>query len=529
MKNHSSLAVQRILHTPRRCIGMLLALLLVTLLGTPRAMAADAPGAPAAKPNVVYIITDDVGYNDFGFQGCKDIQTPNIDALSKQSVRFTNAYVSAPVCGASRVGIITGRYQERHSFEDTPLGNAGVAVSEATIADALKAGGYVSAMIGKWSMGTADQFHPMRRGFDECFGFLGMLHPYVPGPVTPGLEMVMSESPRLGFGVDPPARGPRGGGLIGGTGPGSSAGKFLRGFAEVDEPEYATEAFTREAVSFLRRHRDEPFFLYLAYNASHSPLQPTKKYLDRYPNLTGKRQLYAATTSALDDGVGEVIATLRELKLEDNTLIVFVNDNGGAVDDIAADNAPLNGAKFQLWEGGIRVPMFVRWKGRVAEGKVVDQPIITLDLFPTVLAATHLPAPPGKELDGINLLPMLATGTDDAAQMDRVLYWRVNALTAIRKGKWKLTKPQPNVTSPLLFDLSSDVGENKNLANENPQVVKELSDLWDKWNEKNLPVGRGGGGARRGVPAAPARGGPARGGPARGGPARGGPAPGGGN
>ena len=384
------------------------------------------------------------------------------------------------------------------------MGNVGLAVTESTIADALKAGGYTTGIVGKWSMGTNDEYHPMRRGFDEFFGFLSMLHPYVPGPVEPGLEMVMAESPRPGFGVARPS-GPTMPGWIGGSGPGSGAGYFLRGFDEVEETENATDAFTREAIEFMRRNQDSPFFLYLAYSASHSPLQPPQEYVEMYPDLEGKRQLYAATTTALDDAVGRFMEAMRELNLEEDTLIVFINDNGGPIDDIAADNSPLGGSKFQMWEGGIRVPMFVRWKGRVQENIVFEQPVISLDLFPTVLGATAQPKP-DKELEGIDLLPTLLSGKEDPAEAERTLYWRDTGLWAIRKGKWKLTVPQSNVTTPLLFDLSVDAGENKDLAAENPEVVEELTDLWNNWNEQNKSAG-GGIGARRG--AARAGGGPA--------------------
>jgi arylsulfatase A-like enzyme len=478
-------------------IPSLLAVLLLLFMTQARALAADGPNQ-TAKPNVLLIVSDDLGYNDFGFQGCKDIKTPFLDGMAKQSERFTNAYVTAPVCGASRAGILTGRYQQRHSFEDTPLGNAGLNVNEKTIADAFKGGGYVTGIVGKWSVGTAEQYRPLNRGFDEFFGFLGMLHPYIPGPIDPKLGTLLTETPRPGFGGQGRAPAPRDGPPIGngmvnspGNFIGNSPGKFIRGDQEVDEPSYSTDAFTREAISFMTRHRSEPFFLYLCYNASHSPLQPPKKYLDQYPDLKGKRQMYAATTTALDDGVRDVMASLRQLGLEENTLVVFINDNGGAIDDIGADNSPLAGAKFQLWEGGIRVPMLAYWKGHIPEGKEIDQPIISLDLFPTYMAVAGLQPPAGKELEGINLLPVLTAGKSDPAQMERPLYWRSNNLKAVRKGKWKLTIPQAGIAAPLLFDIVADPGEDKNVAAEHPDVVAELNTLWNKWNEKNKPIGGG--------------------------------------
>jgi arylsulfatase A-like enzyme len=488
----------------------------------PRASAADAP---ARKPNVLLIITDDLGYQDLGFQGSPDIPTPHLDELVKHGVKFTNAYVTAPICGASRAGLLSGTYQQRDSYETNPGPTQGLNVKEATIANAFHDAGYATAAVGKWSVGQLPQFRPQQRGFDEFFGFLGMMHPYVPGPVDPSVRMVGGEAPRPGFGPDngPGNRGQRGAatrpGLAGGPGGeggggggrggfggggggggggiiGADAGHFVRGNEDVTEDGYATEAFAREAISFVDRHKDSPFFLYLAFNASHSPLQPTQKYLDRFPTLTGKHKLYAATTSAMDDAVGNVLDELKKNGQEDNTLIAFINDNGGPPNDITANNAPLSGTKGSLWEGGIRVASFLHWPGHFPEGVVINQPIISLDYFPTLLAAAGLPTPAGKVFEGTSLLPLLA-GTPDPNFPNRTLYWRFGTLWAIREGQWKLEIPQRNVTTPLLFDLASDLPENNNVAAQHPDIVKHLTDEWNAWNEKNLPAPAGFGGGNR--------------------------------
>ncbi|QJX01119.1 sulfatase-like hydrolase/transferase [Frigoriglobus tundricola] len=455
----------------------------------------------ARRPNVVLIITDDLGYGDVGFQGCQDIPTPHLDALAAGGVRFTNAYVTGPICGPTRAGLMSGRYQQRHSYDGNPGPNTGLNLSEKTLADAFKAGGYWTMAIGKWHLGGGPDYRPWKRGFDEFFGFYGAMHSYVPGEVALGARMVFEKTrkERDALAKNPPKDQPtppkEPPGLGGGPAPkgliGSVPGKLVRGTTdkpneEVEEPEYLTDAFAREAVGFIDRNRAAPFFLYLAFNASHSPLQPTKKYLDRFPKLDGKRKAYAATTSALDDAVGAVVAKLRALGLEEDTVIYFINDNGGPIDDIAANNAPLGGAKFSLWEGGIRVPAVVSWKGKVAGKQVFDAPVSSLDAFPTLLAAAGLDAPKGKVPDGINLLPSLKGGPT-AELKERALYWRFNEFWAVRSGDWKLVFPERG-EKVQLFDLAKDVAEEHDLSEKHPEVVARLTASWKAWNEKNLPA-----------------------------------------
>lgn len=236
----------------------------------------------------------------------------------------------------------------------------------------------------------------------------------------------------------------------------------------------------------MERNKAEPFFLYLAFNAGHSPLQPTQKYLARFPQLTGKRQAYAATVSALDDAVGQVVGKIRELGLEENTVFYYTNDNGGPPKDIAADNTPLSGAKFSLWEGGIRVPSFVRWKGTLPAGKTFEAPVSSLDIFPMLLAATGLATPAGKEFEGVNLLPALRSGKSDTLP-ERTLYWRMNGFWAVRAGNRKLVLPERG-ESVRLFDLERDAAETVDLSEREPEVVRRLTDAWKAWDAKNLPV-----------------------------------------
>jgi arylsulfatase A-like enzyme len=421
------------------------------------AVLAAAPPARAAepgRPNVLVIVADDLGYADLGFQGCKDIPTPNLDALCAGGVRCTNGYVSGPYCSPTRAGLLTGRYQTRFGHEFNPGGGpeVGLPLSETTLADRLKAAGYKTGWVGKWHLGEAAKFHPAKRGFDETFGFLAGAHPYLPGRGAP----------------------------------------IYRGTEVVPETEYLTDAFAREAVAFLDRHKAEPFFLYLAFNAVHTPLQATDDRLKRFPSIADKtRHTYDAMTLAMDEAVGKVLAKLRAERLEETTLIAFISDNGGptmpGTTINGSRNTPLRGSKRTTLEGGVRVPFVVAWKGRLPAGRTYDKPVIQLDLLPTALAAAGVAVRPEWNLDGVNLLPYLA-GKDDGTPHD-VLYWRFGEQMAIRQGDWKLVRYDPGVdggkgraTPARLYDLARDVGESHDLAAEEPNRRKQLEAAWQKWN-----------------------------------------------
>jgi len=418
-------------------------------------------------PNIIVIVSDDMGYADIGVHGSKDIPTPNIDALAKDGIRFTDAYVSGPYCSPTRAGLLTGRYQQRFGHEFNPdsattNNDIGLPVGEITIADRLRTAGYRTALIGKWHLGYADQFHPMVRGFDEFFGFLGGSHSYLQS------------------------------GAIG-------KNPLLDGRKIVRETTYLTDTFTDRAVDFINRQKSQPFFLYLAFNAVRAPMHATDQYLARFPNIADqKRRSYAAMLSAMDDGIGKVLATLRERKIEDNTLIIFLNDNGGPVmagtTINGSSNAPLRGSKRQTWEGGIRVAFLMRWKGHLAEGKTDARPVIQLDVLPRALAAAGLKPQPGWRLDGVNLLPYLSG--KNSGQPHEALFWRLGENMAIRKGDWKLVKtdelPLQAVDSAFyndlagaeLYNLADDIGETKNLAAAYPDKVKELAVDWQRWNKE---------------------------------------------
>lgn len=404
----------------------------------------------ARKPNIVLIVGDDMGYADIGVHGCKDIPTPHIDSLAKNGVRCTSGYVSGPYCSPTRAGLLTGRYQQRfgHEFNPgpSPKGGVGLDLNQKTIADRLKAVGYKTGMVGKWHLGSGEKYHPLSRGFDEYFGFLGGAHPYLAG-----------------------ANG--------------SLKGILRGREEVDENEYLTDAFAREAKSYIERHAAEPFFLYLTFNAVHTPMEATEKYLSRFQNISDpKRQKYAAMMSAMDDAIGQVLGTLREKKLEEDTLVFLISDNGGPTQANGSDNRPLNGVKATTWEGGVRVPFLVQWKGKVPAGIPYDQPVIQLDLLPTALAAAG--AKLDDNLDGVNLLPYLqAESKPVKSPPHEALYWRMGPQAAMRKGDWKITKAR-GASDFSLYNLATDIGETRDLSSENPEQRKALIEEWTAWNDE---------------------------------------------
>ncbi len=414
--------------------------------------AAWAQTTRASHNNVVIILADDLGYADIGVQAIeKDVKTPNIDSIAADGVRFTNGYVSCPVCSPSRAGILTGRYQERFGHELNPVAGYddkfGLPVDQITLANVMKDAGYATGAFGKWHEGNNAEYRPQKRGFDEFFGFLGGMHGY------------MGKMPLAVQGVN----------------------CIRRGDEPVEEKEYLTDAISREALSFIDRHQSSPFFMYVAYNAVHVPQQAPPKYLDRFANVQDRsRKLMLAMLSAEDDGVGKILAKLHDCGLEENTLVVFLSDNGGPTAENASRNAPLRGFKGQVWEGGIRIPFMMRWKGQIPPGRVLDQPVISLDLFPTALVATGAAPPKNVALDGVNLLP-LVEGKSDAKPHD-VLYWRFTPQWAIRDGDYKLEQARDGVRR--LFDLSKDMREQTDLMASEPDVAKRLQARFDAWNKE---------------------------------------------
>jgi arylsulfatase A-like enzyme len=417
-----------------------------TLVGAFKASAAER------KPNFLIILSDDVGWAEFGFQGAKDIPTPNIDSIAKNGVRFPQGYVSGPYCSPTRAGLMTGRYQTRFGHEfNSVAAQAGLKLEEKTIAERLKPLGYATCAVGKWHLGRGEQYRPMRRGFDEFYGTLGNTPYFHPTQFVDSRE--------------------------------SDQVKKMP-----DESFYTTDAYSERATKFIADHKDSAWFLYLPFNAQHAPLQAPKKYLDRFANIQDeKRRTFAAMMSAMDDAVGNVLAKVRETGQEENTLIFFFSDNGGPTNQTSSNNLPLHGFKAQTWEGGVRVPFCVQWKGKIPAGKTFEAPIIQLDILPTIMAAAGSPADPAWKLDGVDLMPFLTSRSSEAKKPHETLYWRFGEQWAIRHGDFKLLVGRDGSGEPELYNLAADISESKNLAAEQPEKVKELRALYDKWNAEQAP------------------------------------------
>jgi arylsulfatase A-like enzyme len=426
---------------------------ILTAVAVPRGSAAEK------KPNVVIFLSDDVGYGEYGFQGNTQIPTPNIDAIAKNGVRFTNGYVAATYCSPCRAGLMTGRYPTRfgHEFNGGgPKGDAkgqpfGLSVKEKTIADRMKALGYVTACVGKWHLGGGPQFIATARGFDEFYGTVANSAFFKPSNFI---------DTRISPNITP----------------------------VTDEAFYSTDAYAARAVDWISKQSDKPFFLYLPFNAQHAPLQATEKYLKRFPNLNDKRQIFAAMMSAMDDAVGAVVNQVKKMGQEDNTLFVFFSDNGGPTQSTTSGNGPLRGFKMTTLEGGTRVPFCMQWKGHIPAGSTYDFPILNLDILPTCVTAAGGKVEADWKLDGVDLMPYL-TGKN-ATNPHAVIYWRFGEQWAIRQGDWKLCVNRiDGLKQVKLFNLKTDIGEANDLSEKEPEKVKELKSLWDTWsNEQAKPA-----------------------------------------
>jgi arylsulfatase A-like enzyme len=423
----------------------------ITLVAFAFASWSSAAERLPAKPNILVILADDLGYGELSCQGNPQIPTPHIDSLAKNGVRFTSGYVSAPVCGPSRAALLTGRYNQRYGFEFN-LGSAGggLSLTEKTMADRLKAAGYATGMFGKWHIGSSPAGQPTSRGFDWFYGFLPACRSY---RLPPGMGKSLLDE-------------------------------------EIPKSDYMTDRLGAEAAAFIDKHKDQPWFVYLPFGAVHASPQGGKKlvpadagpYRDRFSDIQPEqRQAFAGMMAGMDAAVGTVLAKLRDLKLEDNTLIVFLGDNGGPTWQTTSKNDPLRGQKGDVLEGGIRVPFLVQWKGKLPAGKVEDRPIISLDILPTALAAAN--APSDAALEGVNLLPFLTEKSSAAPHT--ALFWRYGTKHAVRMGDWKLTDQGDGAK---LYNLAQDISEKTDLADKEPGKLKELQAAYEKWNSQNVPA-----------------------------------------
>lgn len=412
------------------------------------------------RPNVVLINIDDLGYCDSELYGCGTNPTPNMKRIADDGALFNAGYVTSPVCSPSRAGLLTGRYQQRFGHEYNPPSKGeidhGLPLGEITLADAMKKAGYVTGMVGKWHLGKQEKHHPVERGFDEFFGSIDNTKAYVdpsrPDARTSAFKWVS---------VGPEQWESR---------------RIMRGRTIVEEDEHLTDAFSREAVAFVDRHKQRPFFLYVPFNAVHLPLQTTQKYYDRFSHIEdGNSRLYAAMTSALDEGIGKILDALKENGLEEDTMVFCISDNGGGVAKYC-NNGPLRLGKGTLFEGGIRVPFCMKWPGHIPRGRAYDFPVSALDVFATAISAAGGMPSTANPLDGANLIPYL-NGSVSQRPHDH-LFWRSGPNWAVRDGDWKLVCAEDHYW---LYDLPRDIGEVTNLAEKHTEIVKRIKAAYEQW------------------------------------------------
>lgn len=440
-------------------------------------MLAAAATAAEPKPNILVIVSDDHGYADVGFQGCKDIPTPQLDQLAREGLHCTSGYVSHPFCSPTRAGLMTGRYQQRFGHENNPFYDPkdhreGLPVTEKLLPAYLSEAGYITGWIGKWHLGAAPEFRPLQRGFKETFGFIGGGHHYQNWLVRPAQEYNVP---------------------------------IERNGEPVEVKQHLTTAFGYEAAAFIRRHPSAPWFLYLAFNAPHTPHEPTAERLARFASIENpKRRNYAAQVSLMDDAIGTALAALRETAQQERTLVFFFSDNGGPLGATGngSINDPWRGGKGTLYEGGVRVPFVVSWPGRLPQGKSYAQPVVSLDVFATTLAAAGVPMPTQPKHDSVNLIPFLS-GEKSGAPHEQ-LFWRSGQWQAVTAGSTKLVRKGAEPAA--LYQLAGDPAESDNLAATSPVDASRLAAVLSAWDQELVPPafpGLGGQRPKKAVPPAP--------------------------
>jgi arylsulfatase A-like enzyme len=407
------------------------------------------------KPNFIIILADDLGYGDVGFTGSTQIKTPNIDGLAKQGVVFTQGYVSSPVCGPSRAGLMTGRNQVTFGFDNNPIVDlpqfnknyVGIPPEVKTLATRLDELGYINGLIGKWHLGDAEHFRPLKRGFHEVWTY----------PVG-GHDYFKSEPDGKGY-LSP-----------------------IDCSYKTPEPiTYITDDKGNECVDFIHRHKNEPFFLYASFNAPHTPLQAKEEDLKLYAHIADtKRRTYCAMVHRLDVNVGKIVKELKEQNLYENTVIVFLSDNGGPVSGKTpwTINAPLRGSKGILLEGGIRVPFTITWPKNIKAGSTYDKPVSSLDLTPTFVELAGGTISTADKMDGVNIFPFISGEKTDTPHPD--MKWRFTISASIREGDWKLVRLPDRL--PMLYNLSEDISEQNNVADENRERVERMLKKLGDWD-----------------------------------------------
>lgn len=421
----------------------------------------------AGRPNVVVILADELGYGDVGFNGGSSIPTPNLNRIAAGGVVAANAYVASQNSSANRAALLTGRYPNRFGYERSVAWRpqdptAGLPLSEKTLAEALRPLGYQSALVGKWHLGAHDSFHPVNRGFDFFFGYLGGAHRAFPE------EFDVQYTHDARNEAD------------------SHHTWLLRGMQPVRTERHLTEDLSLEALEFIRGQTGAPFFLYLSFNAPRSPLQVRDAELAAFGHIKDeKRRKYAAMIAMMDRGVGQLLDLLDSLELADDTLLFFTSSLGGDIPATGAYNGPVRGTRGEPWEGGIRVPFAMRWPRVLKGGATYAKPISVLDIFATVSAAAGIPSDPARPLDGVDLVPFLKGANDSAPHQRLFLRLQDADLHVVREGNFKLVKTKTD-PEPALFDLTKDPKERQNIADTQPDMVQSMKESYRAWNAQMI-------------------------------------------
>ena len=458
------------------------------------------------QPNVVLIVCDDLGKFEVSAYGSEHIETPNIDKLGSEGVIFQNAYVTSPICAASRAGLLTGRIQNRYGFEtqivdyypankleywwaknmiemdswdllsepeypsEEDHNKQGIPPSEINLAELLQASGYHTGLMGKWHLGYADDYLPHNRGFDKQYGFYGAFSLYTSEKEKEGIFNYEHDH----FGIKHQWDKGR-----------SGNGAIRENDEIIVEEQYLTHAIRDRSIQFIKENKERPFFLYCSFSAPHVPFQAPEKYMERYTHIEDpNKQTYYAMIAALDDSIGEIEQTLQQEGLDSNTLVIFISDNGGATYTEATDNGPYKGGKTTQFEGGINVPFIIKWKEKIEPGTIYSKPVSSTDIFTTVSAAAGIDLPKDREYDGVDLIPHVL-GSENSSPHE-YLYWRANHIWAIRDSSHKLILSTRDNWSEL-YDLKSDISEQQEISKDNPEIFNLLYNKHLEWQKSHLP------------------------------------------